>query len=212
MSPPTGCGRSWMVCRTRRPRSCSGTVRIPPTRRGRCEFSAPMRTPRPSTSSIGVRRRTTSATPTTWRFGRHIFEEIGLFLDWQRAADSELLHRLASRRPDLRPVYQPLDEGDPHGVSSRSGPRPTSVAVHENQLENRDVSGTQYRAASGSVAISDARWVSAESGGRVDVCRGSADGRRPESPRHQPESGPPRPSRARRVSGAKTASPEAGRC
>ena len=34
-----------------------------------------------------------------------VFEEIGLFLHWQRAADSELLHRLASRRPDLRPVF-----------------------------------------------------------------------------------------------------------
>jgi glycosyltransferase involved in cell wall biosynthesis len=36
-----------------------------------------------------------------------VFEEIGLFLQWQRAADSELLHRLASRRPDLHPVYHP---------------------------------------------------------------------------------------------------------
>ena len=34
-----------------------------------------------------------------------VFEEVGLFLEWQRAADSELLHRLASIRPDLRPVY-----------------------------------------------------------------------------------------------------------
>jgi len=35
-----------------------------------------------------------------------VFEEVGLFLPWQRAADSELVHRLASRRPDLRPVYR----------------------------------------------------------------------------------------------------------
>ncbi len=35
-----------------------------------------------------------------------VFEEVGLFLEWQRAADSELVHRLASRRPDLRPVYR----------------------------------------------------------------------------------------------------------
>jgi hypothetical protein len=34
-----------------------------------------------------------------------VFEEVGFFLQWQRAADSELLHRLASRRPNLRPVY-----------------------------------------------------------------------------------------------------------
>jgi len=35
-----------------------------------------------------------------------VFEEIGLFLRWRRAADSELLHRLALKRPDLRPVYR----------------------------------------------------------------------------------------------------------
>ena len=36
-----------------------------------------------------------------------VFEEVGPFLEWRRAADSELLHRLASKRPDLRPVYRP---------------------------------------------------------------------------------------------------------
>ncbi|MEM7199737.1 MAG: glycosyltransferase family 2 protein [Planctomycetota bacterium] len=30
-----------------------------------------------------------------------VFEEIGLFEEWPRAADSELVHRLAARRPDL---------------------------------------------------------------------------------------------------------------
>jgi len=52
--------------------------------------------------------------PAAYRFGytnnmavrASVFEEIGLFLEWRRAADSELLHRLASRRPDLRPVYR----------------------------------------------------------------------------------------------------------
>ncbi len=36
-----------------------------------------------------------------------VFEELGLFREWQRAADSELVHRLASERPDLRLVYRP---------------------------------------------------------------------------------------------------------
>ena len=35
-----------------------------------------------------------------------LFDEIGLFKEWQRAGDSELVHRLALRRPDLRLVYQ----------------------------------------------------------------------------------------------------------
>jgi hypothetical protein len=34
-----------------------------------------------------------------------LFEEIGPFKEWKRAADSELVHRLASRRPDLRTAY-----------------------------------------------------------------------------------------------------------
>jgi len=36
-----------------------------------------------------------------------VFEEVGLFEQWMRAADSELVHRLAARRPDLQPVYRP---------------------------------------------------------------------------------------------------------
>jgi glycosyltransferase involved in cell wall biosynthesis len=36
-----------------------------------------------------------------------IFEELGLFKEWKRAADSEMVHRMASRRPDLRLVYRP---------------------------------------------------------------------------------------------------------
>jgi len=35
-----------------------------------------------------------------------VFEEVGPFLEWKRAADSELLHRLASNRLDLRPVFR----------------------------------------------------------------------------------------------------------
>ncbi len=35
-----------------------------------------------------------------------VFEMVGPFLEWQRAADSELLHRLAARHPNLRPVYR----------------------------------------------------------------------------------------------------------
>ena len=31
-----------------------------------------------------------------------VFEELGLFEEWQRAADSEFIHRLAALRPDLR--------------------------------------------------------------------------------------------------------------
>lgn len=36
-----------------------------------------------------------------------VFAEIGLFEEWARAADSELVHRLAARRPDLELVYRP---------------------------------------------------------------------------------------------------------
>ncbi len=36
-----------------------------------------------------------------------VFEELGPFREWQRAADSELVHRLAARRPDLRVAYRP---------------------------------------------------------------------------------------------------------
>jgi glycosyltransferase involved in cell wall biosynthesis len=34
-----------------------------------------------------------------------VFDEVGLFEEWERAADSELLHRMAVRRPDLRVRY-----------------------------------------------------------------------------------------------------------
>jgi glycosyltransferase involved in cell wall biosynthesis len=34
-----------------------------------------------------------------------LFEEIGLFKEWRRAADTEFVHRMASRRPDLRVAY-----------------------------------------------------------------------------------------------------------
>jgi glycosyltransferase involved in cell wall biosynthesis len=36
-----------------------------------------------------------------------VFEELGPFREWQRAADSELVHRLAARRPDLRTAFRP---------------------------------------------------------------------------------------------------------
>lgn len=36
-----------------------------------------------------------------------VFEELGLFEQWQRAGDTELVHRVATRRPDLRLIYQP---------------------------------------------------------------------------------------------------------
>jgi glycosyltransferase involved in cell wall biosynthesis len=36
-----------------------------------------------------------------------VFAELGLFEGWLRAADSELVQRLAARRPDLRLVYRP---------------------------------------------------------------------------------------------------------
>ena len=36
-----------------------------------------------------------------------IFDELGLFREWQRAGDSELVHRLAAKRPDLRLAYNP---------------------------------------------------------------------------------------------------------
>ncbi len=36
-----------------------------------------------------------------------VFAELGLFKEWKRAADSELVHRLAARRPDLELAYRP---------------------------------------------------------------------------------------------------------
>ncbi len=36
-----------------------------------------------------------------------VFEEVGPFREWRRAGDTELVHRLTSRRPDLRVVYRP---------------------------------------------------------------------------------------------------------
>ncbi len=36
-----------------------------------------------------------------------VFEELGPFEPWRRAGDSELVHRLAARRPDLRVAYRP---------------------------------------------------------------------------------------------------------
>ena len=36
-----------------------------------------------------------------------MFEELGLFKEWKRAADSEFVHRLASRRPELKLTYRP---------------------------------------------------------------------------------------------------------
>jgi glycosyltransferase involved in cell wall biosynthesis len=38
---------------------------------------------------------------------RSVFDELGPFEEWPRAADSELVHRLAARRPDLRAVFHP---------------------------------------------------------------------------------------------------------
>ncbi len=35
-----------------------------------------------------------------------VFGEVGPFMEWARAADSELVHRLAARRPDLRLAYR----------------------------------------------------------------------------------------------------------
>ncbi|MEM9555255.1 MAG: glycosyltransferase [Acidobacteriota bacterium] len=38
---------------------------------------------------------------------REIFDALGPFKPWRRAADSEMVHRLAARRPDLSVVYEP---------------------------------------------------------------------------------------------------------
>ena len=35
-----------------------------------------------------------------------VFEEVGIFKEWRRGADSELVHRLAARRPDLRLAFR----------------------------------------------------------------------------------------------------------
>ena len=34
-----------------------------------------------------------------------VFEELGMFLEWRRAGDSELVHRVAAKRPHLRTVF-----------------------------------------------------------------------------------------------------------
>ena len=36
-----------------------------------------------------------------------VFAEVGLFKEWKRAADSELIHRLSAHRPDLHLAYRP---------------------------------------------------------------------------------------------------------
>lgn len=36
-----------------------------------------------------------------------VFEELGPFKEWKRAADSELVHRMAKLRPDLKLVFRP---------------------------------------------------------------------------------------------------------
>jgi hypothetical protein len=35
-----------------------------------------------------------------------VFEELGPFKEWKRAADTELVHRLESHRPDLKVAYR----------------------------------------------------------------------------------------------------------
>lgn len=36
-----------------------------------------------------------------------VFDDIGAFEEWRRAGDTELVHRLATRRPDLQTVFAP---------------------------------------------------------------------------------------------------------
>ena len=36
-----------------------------------------------------------------------VFREMGPFVEWRRAGDTELVHRLAARRPDLRAIFRP---------------------------------------------------------------------------------------------------------
>lgn len=36
---------------------------------------------------------------------RSVFEELGLFKEWKRASDTEFVHRVAMKRPDLRLAY-----------------------------------------------------------------------------------------------------------
>ena len=55
------------------------------------------------------------ACPSAHRFGyannmavrSWVFAELGPFQEWPRAADSELVHRLAARRPEARAAYRP---------------------------------------------------------------------------------------------------------
>ncbi|MCH9651935.1 MAG: glycosyltransferase family 2 protein [Deltaproteobacteria bacterium] len=62
-----------------------------------------------------------------------VFEEIGLFKEWKRAADSELVHRLASKRPDLKLNFFP-SMGVTHleFLSARDRTRRLSLYTHTN--------------------------------------------------------------------------------
>jgi len=62
-----------------------------------------------------------------------LFDELGPFLPWQRAGDTELVHRLAARRPDLRVVFRPEMRVAHHEFrSSRARARRLSLYARTN--------------------------------------------------------------------------------
>lgn len=75
-----------------------------------------------------------------------VFDEIGLFKEWQRAADSELIHRLAQRRSDLRPAYHPsMRVTHLEFLCARDRARRLQLYTHTNaQIETfRELGGAQ---------------------------------------------------------------------
>ena len=100
--------RSSRACATRETAVLVGDVALS---RGRVGFAAPAGGLRERESTLRARaaalRRIASPTPTTWRCGAPYSAELGPFEEWKRAGDTELVHRLARERPELRVAYRP---------------------------------------------------------------------------------------------------------
>lgn len=64
---------------------------------------------------------------------RSVFDELGPFAEWPRAADSELVHRLAARRPQLGVAYRPAMRVTHHEfITARARARRLSLYTRTN--------------------------------------------------------------------------------
>ena len=70
-----------------------------------------------------------------------VFEELGPFREWPRAADSELVHRLASRAARSAAGVSPFHARDAPRVPARARSRAAAVALHGDELADRHLSG-----------------------------------------------------------------------